>query len=113
MIKSLAGLLKVDPGFKPDNTFTMNLALLGSKYTSASQQIAFFQDVTHRVAALPGVQSVGLISSAPLSGGVYAGGFSIEGHTATSEADELVADRRMIGPGYFDALGILLHKGRG
>jgi len=113
MIKSLTGLLKVDPGFKPDNTLTMHIALLGSKYPSANQQIAFFQDVTHRVETLPGVESVGLISSAPLSGGVYAGGFSIEGRVATSEADDLVADRRMISPEYFNALGIPLLKGRG
>ncbi|PYT03208.1 MAG: hypothetical protein DMF60_19095 [Acidobacteria bacterium] len=113
LIKSLATLLKVDPGFKPDNTLTMHIALPGSKYPSAKQQIAFFQEVTHRVEALPGVQSVGLISSAPLSGGVYAGGFSIEGRVRASETDDLVADRRMISPEYFNALGIPLLKGRG
>ncbi len=113
MIKSLAGLLKIDPGFKSDHTLTMNIALLGSKYPSASQQIAFFQNVTHRVETLPGVQSVGLISSAPLSGGVYAGGFSIEGRVATSETDDLVADRRMISPAYLNSLGIPLLQGRG
>ncbi|MEK6405678.1 MAG: ABC transporter permease [Acidobacteriota bacterium] len=113
MIKSLASLLKVDPGFKPDSTLTMQISLLGSRYPSAKQQIAFFQDVTHRVETLPGIQSVGLISSAPLSGGVYAGGFSIEGRVATSESDDLVADRRMISPEYFNALGIPLLEGRG
>jgi putative ABC transport system permease protein len=112
MIKSLAGLLKVNPGFKPDNTLTMQIALLGSKYPSANQQLAFFQDFTHRVEALPGVQAVGLISSAPLSGGVYAGGFSIEGRAAASGTDDLVADRRMISPGYFNTLGIQLLRGR-
>src|SRR4030095_904576 len=113
MIKSLAGLLKIDPGFKPDNTLAMRISLLGVKYPTAIQQTAFFQDVSHRVENLPGVQSVGLISSAPLSGGVYAGGFSIEGRVSASESDEFVADRRMISPGYFDAMGIRLAKGRG
>jgi putative ABC transport system permease protein len=56
---------------------------------------------------------VGLISSAPLSGGVYAGGFSIEGRVLTSENDDLVADRRMVSPQYFNALSIPLIKGRG
>ncbi len=113
MIKSLASLLKVDPGFKPDKTLTMQIALLGSRYPTANQQIGFFQAVTHRVEMLPGIQSAGLISSAPLSGGVYAGGFSIEGRVLTSEADDLVSDRRMISPEYFNALGIPLLKGRG
>ena len=112
MIKSLARLLNVDPGFKPYKTVSMHIPLLGSKYPGVNQQIAFFQEVTHRVEALPGVQSVGLISSAPLSGGVYAGGFSIEGRVPTSETDDLVADRRMISPEYFNALGIPLLKGR-
>jgi hypothetical protein len=113
MIKSLAGLLKIDPGFKPDNTLTMRIALLGSKYPTAIQQIAFFQDVSRRVEHLPGVQSVGMISSAPLSGGVYAGGFSIEARVPSSESDEMVADRRMISPDYFDAMGIRFAKGNG
>lgn len=112
MIKSLAHLLKVDPGFKPDRTLTMNIALLGSKYPNVNQQIALFEDVTNRVEALPGVESAGLISSAPLSGGVYAGGFSIEGREPASANEDLSADRRMISPEYFKALGIPIINGR-
>ncbi|MEK6301926.1 MAG: ABC transporter permease [Acidobacteriota bacterium] len=108
-IKSLAGLLKVDPGFKADNTMTMRIALLGSKYPT-DRQIAFFQEVNRRVESLPGVKSVGLISSAPLTGGVYAGGFSIEGKT--TDDDGLTADRRMISPEYFNAMGVPLITGR-
>ena len=113
LIKTVAGLLKVDPGFKSDNTLTMNIALLGYKYPNTQKQAAFFQDVTQRVAILPGVQSVGLISSAPMSGGIYAGGFTIEGRTPASGDDGFVADRRMISPDYFEALGIPILKGRG
>ena len=111
MIKSLAGLLNINPGFNPANTLTMNIALPGSRYPNANRQIAFFQDVTQRVSSLPGAQSVGLISSAPLSGGVYAGGFSIESR-ADADGENLVADRRMISPQYFNALGIPLLRGR-
>ena len=68
--------------------------------------------MTHRVETLPGVESVGLISSAPLSGGVYAGGFSIQGKVSP-ESDDLVADRRMISQQYFNALGIPIINGRG
>jgi len=112
MIKSLAHLLKIDPGFKPDRALTMNIALLGSKYPGANQQIAFFEDVNRRVGALSGVDSVGLISSAPLSGGVYAGGFSIEGREPASANEDLSADRRMISSEYFNTLRIPLIRGR-
>jgi putative ABC transport system permease protein len=111
-IKSVAYLLKVDPGFKPARTLTMNIALLGSKYPAANQQINFFEEVSRRVGTLAGIESVGLISSAPLSGGVYAGGFSIEGREPASANEDLSADRRMISPEYFNALGIPLIKGR-
>ena len=106
-------MLKIDPGFNAENTISMNLALVVSRYPTATKQIAFFQDVNRRVSALPGVQSAGLISSVPLSGGVYAGGFSIEGRTSASENEELVSDRRMISPDYFEALGVRLRSGRG
>ena len=112
MIKSLARVLAVDPGFRPDNTLTLRISLAGSKYPNASQQIAFFQDVNRRVAAIPGMQSAGLISSAPLGGGLYAGGFSIESQPAASEAQDQTADRRMISPDYFNTLGIPLIEGR-
>jgi putative ABC transport system permease protein len=112
MIKSLARLLNVDPGFKPDRTLTMNIALPGSKYAKADQQTAFFEDVNRRIKALPGIETAGLISSAPLSGGVYAGGFSIEGREPASPNEDLSADRRMISPDYFNALGIPLVEGR-
>jgi len=112
MIKSLARVLAVDPGFKPDNTLTLRIALAGSKYPNASQQIAFFQDVNRRVAAIPGMQSAGLISAAPLGGGLYAGGFSIESQAAASDAQDQTADRRMISPEYFNALGVPLIEGR-
>lgn len=112
MIKSLAHLLRVDPGFRTDRALTMNIALLGSKYPSANQQISFFDEVRQRVEILPGVESVGLISSAPLSGGVYAGGFSIEGREPASANEDLSADRRMISPEYFNALKIPLREGR-
>lgn len=112
MIKSLAHLLKIDPGFKPDRALAMNIVLLGSKYPGANQQIVFFEDVNRRVGALAGVDSVGLISSAPLSGGVYAGGFSIEGREPASANEDLSADRRMISSEYFNTLRIPLIRGR-
>jgi putative ABC transport system permease protein len=113
MIKSLATVLKVDPGFNTENRISMNLPLVGSRYPTATKQIAFFQDVNTRVKALPGVQTAALISSVPLSGGLYAGGFSIDGRVSASESEELVADRRMISPDYFEALGVPLLRGRG
>lgn len=111
MIKSLARVLAVDPGFRPD-TLTLRISLAGSKYPNANQQIAFFQDVNRRVAAIPGMQSAGLISAAPLGGGLYAGGFSIESQPAASEAQDQTADRRMVSPNYFNALGISIIEGR-
>ena len=113
MIKSLARLFKVDPGFAAADTITMRISLPGSKYSNSDKQVAFFEDVSRRVESLAGVKSVGMISSAPLSGGVYAGGFSIEDRVAASESGEFVADRRMISSGYFEAMGIPVLKGRG
>jgi len=112
MIKSLARVLGVDPGFQSKNTLTVQLSLLNSKYPKPAQQINFFERVADSVKNLPGVQSVGVISSAPLSGGMYAGGFSIEG-SESSDRDDLVADRRMISSDYFNTLGIPVVSGRG
>lgn len=111
MIRSLVVLLNVDPGFRTD-ALVMRIALPPSKYANANRQIDFFQEVSRRVESLPAIQSVALISSAPLGGGVYAGGFTIEGRVEAPDAPDQTADRRMISPQYFKTLGIPLIEGR-
>ena len=57
MIKSLYRLQQVDLGFDPANVVTMRLALPQSKYPEPVRQRDFFDRLTKRIDALPGVTS--------------------------------------------------------
>src|SRR5689334_17511368 len=66
LIRSFSRLLHVDPGFDPQNVLTMNISLPTVKYADAQKQVAFFDDLLHRVSALPGVRSTAISAALPL-----------------------------------------------
>jgi putative ABC transport system permease protein len=112
LIRSFIELLRVDPGFKPENVLTLKLSLPTNKYPEPQRQSAFFRQVIERIEALPGVDSVGAVSALPLSGAEEASTFMVEG-SAPAEPDNLpMADRRRASANYFAAMGISLSKGR-
>jgi putative ABC transport system permease protein len=67
LVRSFSRLLRVDPGFDPQNVLTMNVSLPTVKYADAQKQIAFFDDLVRRVSALPGVRSAAISAALPLT----------------------------------------------
>ncbi|MCU1333136.1 MAG: hypothetical protein JWM08_2128, partial [Candidatus Angelobacter sp.] len=66
LVRSFSRLLKVEPGFDAQNVLTMNVSLPTVKYADAQKQIAFFDDLSRRVSALPGVRSAAVSAALPL-----------------------------------------------
>lgn len=66
LVRSFSRLLHVDPGFDPRNVLTMNVSLPTVKYADAQKQIAFFDDLSRRISALPGVRSAAISAALPL-----------------------------------------------
>jgi putative ABC transport system permease protein len=114
VIRSILGVLSVDPGFRTENIQTMRVLLSQANYPDSQRWLNFFNEVTQRVQALPGVQSVGLINNLPLSGTGAISGFIIEGRPAlrAEEEADYMTGCRVIRPTYFDTMGIRLKKGR-
>jgi putative ABC transport system permease protein len=72
---------------------------------------ALHQQLLERVTALPGVESVGMISIIPpLGAGMRT--FSILGHPAPSPGDRLEGSFNEVSPSYFRTMKIPLKKGR-
>ncbi len=112
LIKSFARLQKVDPGFDPDNLLTLNLALPQSKYPSDTLQIAFFDQVLPRLAAVPGVRAAGATSVMPFGGNWSTGSFQIEGIQVPDGQPGPWGDIRIVSPDFLKTLGAPLLKGR-
>jgi len=112
MIRSLWMLRSVDPGLDPNNVLTMRVSIPLTRFPSPLQQSSFFNDVLHRVRALPGVDSAGVIDSVPLSGGGSIQPIAIEGRPTQQMSDQPEVAVRIISPGYIGALRIPLLRGR-
>src|SRR4029077_8598390 len=67
LVRSFSRLLRVDPGFDPQNVLTMNVSLPTVKYADTQKQILFFDDLLRRVSALPGVRGAAISAALPLS----------------------------------------------
>jgi putative ABC transport system permease protein len=112
MIKSFWQLQRVDPGFNPDRLLTVRLRLPRTKYPEGANVAAFYEQLQERLAALPGVQSVGATSSVLVLGLANSSGFSIEGRPAEPEAERLELPFDAATPNYFQTMGMTLVKGR-
>jgi predicted permease len=111
MTRSVATLLRVDPGFATEHVVTMRLALAGSRYDDSDAQQRFFETVVSRVRELPGVHDVGAVSQVPLSGG-GATSFRVEGEPELDPTAHPEAMPRGVAGEYFRVLGIRVVEGR-
>ena len=113
LIRSFARLTDVDPGFRPEGVLSFQVPLPESKYGEDPQQAAFTSALLERLRALPGVTAAGMVSDLPLNGSEEIEGLVIEGRPRPSQPSETpLADFRQASPGYFEALGVRLIRGR-
>ena len=110
LIRSLDAILSVPRGFDSANILTAYVALPSSRYQDFTRQVAFFDQAVERVSRIPGVRSVAVTTSLPIEGGV-SGGVDIPG-SGFGPNDRPFAEKRVVSPNYFDALGARMMAGR-
>ena len=112
LLKSLVGLLRVDPGFVPERVVTIDPALSRSAYADPIRVVDYYTRALERVSALPGVEAVGAVSVLPASGQRMNRGVRIEGRAEPARATDQTVEYQAATPGYFAAMGIPLKRGR-
>ena len=111
LLRSFSNLLRVNPGFQPDNVLSMTVSLPRQPYTQADQLRNFYRDLIGRTANLPGVSSVGLSSDLPLLAQETETVHEIDGHKVGASSP-LPLHRSWIMGDYLTALKVPLIKGR-
>ena len=113
MVRSFAAIQKVDPGFDPKNVVTFNAPIPFLKYLTSQSRATFVNQLGDRLAAIPGVESVGGVTPLPLAGGEQ---YSVGSYGKIGESDDAYrtnkADYRAVLPGYFETMKITLVSGR-
>lgn len=112
LIRSYAQIQIASPGFNPKNVLSFRLSLPNSKYKGPAVT-NFYKQLSERIKAIPGVESVGTSYSLPMSSVALAWGpITIEGYVPRNSADFIMSNERFVSPGYFAAMGVPLVKGR-
>jgi len=111
--RSLAALRAVDPGFRPDHVLTGRVSLPPADYAEERQVIETFEAIRTRVAGAPGVRAAGAVTSLPLLSGLGDINIQIEGRMVAEGDVSPRADWQAVTPGYFDAMGLVVLRGRG
>ncbi len=111
MVVSLWRLARVDLGFDPSRVATLLIQPTSGQLRN-SDATTYFDELTRRIAAVPGVERVGAAQHLPLSGFNWNGDLEIETQpVASTAARPRVVWRSVVGD-YFDAMRIPLVRGR-
>ncbi len=94
-----------------DYVLSAQVDLRGSKYEKVDTRVRFAEQFAQRVAALPGVASVGITSKLPLEGGTNMN-LLVNDEAFDPKVERRLAELSSVSPGYFAAQGLALLKGR-
>jgi len=109
-MRSLWNLRNQDLGLKTDNVITFSIQPSLNGYDTP-RSIALFDQLRARLAALPGVRSVGTGDVPTLTGDDEGSNITVEGGPQLAEELQDV-DHDAVSPAYFSTLGIPLLSGR-
>jgi predicted permease len=110
LVKSLLGVLAVNPGLDAANVLTMQVSLPQKDLYGAPERADFCVNLSEGAGTVPGITAVGAISHLPLSGANASRALTLEGLTFADHRPS--ANYRLTCPGFFATLGIPILAGR-
>lgn len=114
LIRAIARVNEVPPGFSTDHVLTLRTALPSPRYDSAAPRQEFYERVLPRVRALPGVESAAYTSGLPmvLTGGITGINLPGENRNANRRDGTHTASYRFVSSEFFSTLRIPIRLGR-
>jgi predicted permease len=110
-LKSFVSLTKIPLGFDPVNAAAIRASLSGSKYSTDTAVRSYANQLLEGARSFPGVRLAAVGSSSPLGSGPLVH-FTLAGKASSNSAAPARAILHAVSPGYFDALGIRILRGR-
>ncbi|MBZ5724191.1 MAG: ABC transporter permease [Acidobacteriia bacterium] len=111
-LRTLDRLSQVDPGFHAGKVLTMHMSLPLTRYPTPDRTLPFYDAAQREIEALPGVVSASFGGSLPLTGWDIGQGFQVIGEPELEASKRSAAHYQIVGPRYFETLGIPLLAGR-
>ena len=112
MADNLSRLSRADLGLRPDGLASIELALPGSRYTTAEQRITFARRLLEATRGVAGVDRAGLVSVNPLDRGSYGAAIESEDRPLAPREAGFIINNRLVSEGWLEAAGVPLLRGR-
>ena len=112
MVRSFITLYTVDLGMATEQLMTMRMALPSTKYPNAEKRMAFYDQLTPKLASIPGAEAVAVTTGVPGFGG-GSRRIEIEGRSVPSKwEDRPEVAATVVSPEFFRATGVEVVRGR-
>jgi len=112
MVRTLAGLSSVDPGFHSEGVLAFRANPPTARYGDAAAFEGFYSAVLEQLREVPGIASAGGIQLLPLTKGNWNFPTYPQGLEVGQGAPPPSINFRVVTPGYLETLEIPLHRGR-
>jgi len=113
MIRSFLSIASIDAGFAREHVVTAHLPLPGQAYADAAKRKRFFEQVVEKLRSAPGVEKAGAVLIRPLELELgWDWTHTVEGQGAAEQTANPMANLVSCTPGYMEAMGIPLIRGR-
>jgi putative ABC transport system permease protein len=112
LIRSFFNLSATNPGFDPSRLLVLDQVVPRGKYAEPEKQRSFYEQLLPKLAALPGLESVGGAYPLPFSGNDNASSFRIASQPEPGPGSHPDASHMVVFPGYFRTMKIPLRDGR-
>jgi putative ABC transport system permease protein len=111
-LRGFWNLTRIDLGMRTDNVLTFRLPVPERRLNGPDQIRSYYGQMLEKISALPGVAKAALTTGVPARGATIGRRVNIVGQPPPSPTERRGSAFQMITPGYIDALGIRVIKGR-
>lgn len=112
LLASFRELLAVNPGYQTQGLLTLSTSLPRGRYPKNTDTSSAHRRILEAIRAIPGVEAVGGTGSIPLGAG-FNDSVVIPENYEVKPGESVISPRRLtVTPGYFEAMGIGMAKGR-
>jgi predicted permease len=112
LLRTFLHLQNIPTGIVANNVLTLHMTVWRPQLEIPGAYGRYVHQIEERVGQIPGVRAAGFIQFLPLQNSGWFGGFTILGRAPETDARMPRAELRYVSPGYFQALGIPIRRGR-
>jgi predicted permease len=102
----------VDFGYTTDHLLTLEINISPGEYAGKDLDAALYRPLEEKVRAIPGVTGAGYNRLVPLLNWGWNSGITMVGKPPDPPDHERLAETRMVSPGWYQAMGLRLLRGR-